>query len=53
MPHGLSGSRNSIEGKIPRETLVAQTEELEAFGKLEDIPASFVSYPPVSPVGRV
>ncbi|XP_058762663.1 uncharacterized protein LOC131636037 [Vicia villosa] len=50
MPCELSGSRNSIEGK---NTLSSQTEELKAFGKLEDIPTSYVSNPPVSPVGRV
>ncbi|XP_061374656.1 uncharacterized protein LOC133316878 [Gastrolobium bilobum] len=53
MPYELSGSRNSIEGKNPRETLSVQTEELKAFGKLVDIPASYVCYPPLSPVGRV
>ncbi|KAL1361816.1 hypothetical protein HN51_010137 [Arachis hypogaea] len=54
VPYELSGSRSSIEGKIPRETtLLVQNEELKAFGKLEDIPASYVSYPPHSPVGRV
>ncbi|KAL5077610.1 hypothetical protein RYX36_016594 [Vicia faba] len=41
MPCELSGTRKS------------QTEELKAFGKLEDIPTSYVSNPPVSPVGRV
>ncbi|CAK8575854.1 unnamed protein product [Lathyrus sativus] len=41
MPCELSGSRKS------------QTEELKAFGKSEDIPTSYVSNPPVSPVGRV
>ncbi|XP_029128746.1 uncharacterized protein LOC109806379 isoform X2 [Cajanus cajan] len=49
----LSGSRNYIEGKNPRETLLVQTDELKAFGKIEDIPASYVAYPPLSPVGRV
>lgn len=49
----LSGSRNHIEGKNSRETLLVQTDELKAFGKLEDIPASYVAYPPLSPVGRV
>jgi hypothetical protein len=55
MPCELSGSRNSIEEKNPKETLLVQTAKLKAFGKLEDIhiPASYVSYPPVSPVGRV
>ncbi|KAL5053193.1 hypothetical protein RYX36_033875, partial [Vicia faba] len=38
MPCELSGTRKS------------QTEELKAFGKLEDIPTSYVSNPPVSPV---
>ncbi|CAI8594272.1 unnamed protein product [Vicia faba] len=41
MPCELSGTRKS------------QTKELKAFGKLEDIPTSYVSNPPVSPVGRV
>ncbi|TKY48385.1 hypothetical protein E2542_SST25803 [Spatholobus suberectus] len=49
----LSGSRNYVEGKNPRETLLVQTDELKAFGKYEDIPASYVAYPPLSPVGRV
>ncbi|KHN30139.1 hypothetical protein glysoja_010517 [Glycine soja] len=49
----LSGSRNYIEGKNSRETMLVQTDELKAFGKLEDIPASYVAYPPLSPVGRV
>ncbi|CAI8610496.1 unnamed protein product [Vicia faba] len=40
MPCELSGTRKS------------QTEELKAFGKLEDIPTSYVSNPPVSPVGN-
>lgn len=55
MPCELSGSRNSIEEKNPKETLLVQTAKLKAFGKLENIhiPASYVSYPPVSPVGRV
>ncbi|CAJ1955652.1 unnamed protein product [Sphenostylis stenocarpa] len=47
------GSRNYVEGKNPRETLLVQTDELKAFGKLEDIPATYVAYPPLSPVGRV
>ncbi|PNY05253.1 hypothetical protein L195_g001697 [Trifolium pratense] len=38
LPHELSGSRNFIEGKDRRESA--------------DIPASYVAYPPVSPVGR-
>ncbi|QCE09188.1 uncharacterized protein LOC114185883 [Vigna unguiculata] len=49
----LSGSRNYIEGKNPRETGLVQTDELKAFGKLEDVPATYVAYPPHSPVGRV
>ena len=53
MPCELSESRNSIEDKIPKETLSVRTEELKGFGKLKHIPASYVSYPPVSPVGRV
>ncbi|KAJ1406927.1 hypothetical protein SESBI_24741 [Sesbania bispinosa] len=53
IPYELSGSRNSIEGRNPRETLLVQTDELKAFGKFEDIPASYVAYPPLSPVGRV
>ncbi|KAL2332164.1 hypothetical protein Fmac_019745 [Flemingia macrophylla] len=51
--HELFGSRNYIEGKNPRETLLVQTDELKALGKIEDIPASYVAYPPLSPVGRV
>lgn len=51
--HELSGSRNYIEEKNPRETLLVQTDEVKAFGKVEDIPASYVAYPPLSPVGRV
>lgn len=47
-----SGSRNSIEGKNPRETALMQTDELRVFGKFEDISASYVAYPPHSPVGR-
>jgi hypothetical protein len=53
MPCELSESRNSIEDKITKETLSVRTEELKGFGKLKHIPASYVSYPPVSPVGRV
>ncbi|KAE9620469.1 hypothetical protein Lal_00019922 [Lupinus albus] len=52
-PYSLFGSRNSIEDKNPRETLLVQAKELKAFGKLEDIPATYVSYPSVSPFGRV
>ncbi|XP_019413891.1 PREDICTED: uncharacterized protein LOC109325784 isoform X2 [Lupinus angustifolius] len=52
-PYDLFGSRNSIEDKNPRETLLVQAKELKAFGKLEDIPASYVSYPSPSPFGRV
>lgn len=52
MPCELSGSKNASEGKNPKETVLLQTEKLKAFGKLEDIPASYVSYPPLSPVGR-
>ncbi|XP_061337946.1 uncharacterized protein LOC133284853 [Gastrolobium bilobum] len=53
IPYELSESRNSIQGKNLRETLLVQTDELKAFGKFEDIPASYVAYPPHSPVGRV
>ncbi|KAK7272046.1 hypothetical protein RJT34_28409 [Clitoria ternatea] len=53
IPCELSGSTNYIEEKNPRETIMVQTDELKAFGKFEDIPASYVAYPPVSPVGRV
>ncbi|RDX86118.1 hypothetical protein CR513_32584, partial [Mucuna pruriens] len=49
----LSGSRNYMEGKSPRETPLVQTDEFEAFGKFEDIPASYVAYPPLSPVSRL
>ncbi|KAK6646098.1 hypothetical protein PHAVU_L008743 [Phaseolus vulgaris] len=49
----LSGSRNYMEGKNPRETVLVQTDELKASGKSEDIPATYVAYPPHSPVGRV
>ncbi|KAG2371284.1 hypothetical protein LR48_Vigan05g193100 [Vigna angularis] len=49
----LSGSRNYIEGKNSRETGLVETDELKAFGKLEDVPATYVAYPPHSPVGRV
>ncbi|KAL5060151.1 hypothetical protein RYX36_031755 [Vicia faba] len=45
-----------VDSKMPCElsrTRKSQTEELKAFGKLEDIPTSYVSNPPVSPVGRV
>ncbi|CAL0329161.1 unnamed protein product [Lupinus luteus] len=52
-PYDLFGSRNSIEDNNPGETLLVQTKELKAFGKLEDIPASYVSYPSLSPFGRV
>ncbi|KAF7805411.1 uncharacterized protein G2W53_037572 [Senna tora] len=53
MPYELSGSRNSLEGKIPRETLSIQSDGIKVLRKLEDIPASYISYPPLSPVGRV
>lgn len=53
IPCELSGSRDSIEGKNPRETLLVATKELKAFGKSDDMPSSYVSYPPVSPIGRV
>ncbi|KAK7257845.1 hypothetical protein RIF29_32108 [Crotalaria pallida] len=53
MPYELSGSRNSGEDRNTRETLLVQTKELKALGKLEGIPASFVSNPPLSPFGRV
>jgi len=49
----LSGSRNHIEGKNPRETVLVQTDEPKGFGKLEDVPATYVACPPHSPVGRV
>jgi hypothetical protein len=38
LPHELSGLRSFMEGKDRRESA--------------DIPASYVAYPPVSPVGR-
>jgi len=48
----LSGSRNQIEGKNPRGTVLVQTDETKAFRKLEDTPTTYVAYPPHSPVGR-
>ncbi|XP_054813005.1 uncharacterized protein LOC129313711 [Prosopis cineraria] len=53
MPHELSGSRNPVEGKTPRETLSMQNDGIKVLRKLEDIPAIYISYPPLSPVGRV
>ncbi|KAK7325032.1 hypothetical protein VNO77_29061 [Canavalia gladiata] len=53
IPYELTGSENYIEGKNSRESLLVQTDELKGFGKIEDIPASYVAYPPLSPVGRV
>ncbi|XP_028775692.1 uncharacterized protein LOC114732561 [Neltuma alba] len=53
MPYELSGSRNYVEGKTPRETLSMQNDGIKVLRKLEDIPASYISYPPLSPVGRV
>ncbi|KAI9081901.1 hypothetical protein K1719_036163 [Acacia pycnantha] len=53
MPYELSGSRDSIEEKTPRETLSMQNDGIKVLRKLEDIPASYISYPPLSPVGRV
>lgn len=53
LPYENSGSRNSIEGNNWRESVSVQTDELKAHGKFEDIPGSYVAYPPVSPVGRV
>ncbi|KAK4254905.1 hypothetical protein QN277_007981 [Acacia crassicarpa] len=52
MPYELSGSRDSIEGKTSRETLSMQNDGIKVLRKL-DIPASYISYPPLSPVGRV
>ncbi|XP_027342691.1 uncharacterized protein LOC113855303 isoform X2 [Abrus precatorius] len=52
IPYELPGSKNCIEVKNPRESLLVQTDEPKAFGNFEDIPANYVAYPPVSPVGR-
>ncbi|KAJ7947569.1 DUF3527 domain protein [Quillaja saponaria] len=53
-PNEISQSGDTIEGKTLRETISMQTDGIRAFSKLEgDIPASYVSYPPLSPVGRV
>ncbi|MED6119050.1 hypothetical protein PIB30_008272 [Stylosanthes scabra] len=53
MPYELCRSRDSVGVKNLREMMLAQTEELKAFGTPEDTPASYVAYPPLSPVGRV
>ncbi|XP_057730950.1 uncharacterized protein LOC130946291 [Arachis stenosperma] len=53
MPYELCRSRDSTGVKNLREMMLAQTEELKAFGTSEDTPASYVAYPPLSPVGRV
>lgn len=53
MSYELSGSRDSMEVKTPRETLSMQNDGTKVLRKLEDIPASYISYPPLSPVGRV
>ncbi|OIW15951.1 hypothetical protein TanjilG_04486 [Lupinus angustifolius] len=52
MSYENSKPRSSTEGKDLTETLMVQTEELKDFVKLENIPASYIAYPPVSPVGR-
>ncbi|KAK7261524.1 hypothetical protein RIF29_27838 [Crotalaria pallida] len=49
MRYDHSRPRSSIE----RKNLAEIPEEPKGFGKLEDIPAGYVAYPPVSPVGRV
>lgn len=55
MPYELSGSQNSVEAKTPRprEALPMQSDGIKVLRKLEDIPTSYISYPPLSPVGRV
>ncbi|CAK8536057.1 unnamed protein product [Lathyrus sativus] len=54
LPCELSGSRNSIEGTNRRQSQLVQTDDSKmAHGKSEDIPASYVAYPPISPAGRV
>ncbi|CAI8592279.1 unnamed protein product [Vicia faba] len=54
LPCELSGSRNSIEGTNRRQSQLVQRDDSKmAHGKSEEIPASYVAYPPISPAGRV
>ncbi|PQM32803.1 uncharacterized protein Pyn_35508 [Prunus yedoensis var. nudiflora] len=50
----FSESRNSLEEKTSGESILTQTDGLSAPNRTEgEVPARYVSYPPLSPAGRV
>lgn len=52
-PFELSEPSNSIEEKTLEETISMQTDRIRAPNRVEEVSARYVSYPPLSPVGRV
>lgn len=50
----FSESRNSLEEKTSGESILMQNDGLSAPNRTEgEVPARYVSYPPLSPAGRV
>lgn len=52
-PCELSEPSESHEEKTPGETISMQTDRIRGPNRAEEVPGRYVSYPPVSPVGRV
>lgn len=52
-PFELSEPSDSFEEKTLVETISMQTDRIRAPNRVEEVPARYVSYPPLSPVGRV
>ncbi|KAG7949619.1 hypothetical protein I3843_13G071100 [Carya illinoinensis] len=52
-PCELSEPTDSSEGKTLEETISMQNDRIKAPDQSEELPARYVSYPPLSPVGRV
>jgi hypothetical protein len=52
-PCELSEQSVSFEEKTLGETTSMQNDRLTASNRIEEVPARYASYPPLSPVGRV
>ncbi|KAG2673298.1 hypothetical protein I3760_13G083300 [Carya illinoinensis] len=52
-PCELSEPTDSSEGKTLEETISMQNDRIKAPDQSEELPARYLSYPPLSPVGRV
>lgn len=48
-----SEASHSFEEKSSGETVLVQSDRIRAHNRIEEVPARYVSYPPLSPVGRV